>query len=693
MRAFKKFKTVVITIILVLLLIPGVLESLISPSFYQSIGSLFSSNDYARITELDYKAIVADEQGSSGKIIITERITFEIHAASSDNLFWELWRDLPEEYIDGVKVEYNVLSVRQILEDGTALIYEESPKLYWYDSDFTDYYGPYGPGKWYHSKGPYDNYYNFECLLFYVDGLYRETVVFEIEYEMMNASLRYNDSSELYVSLYYGDSIKFLTSLKGEILFPDAKMPKEGNYDAYTYGTNSHDFPFTESTTINPGYHTFSFELHESQLNFKPYNQYIEFALIAHGDDKHIFTQYTDINHYYFKDMLPDIIKAQNEYERLPLQAERNKTIILVLSIVGSVFIGGIAYFINSSIKKKNKFYKPSMEMEYFRDIPSDLDASFASRLVFCKHKKKDTIGDGYSAAMLSLVYKGYIELAQIDSTRNWANKNVKIVVKQKESVSTDTKISPLTPVEERYLALIIRHSNGAEIPHTTFQRKISTDYEYTNFFVRGVETALKTMGISGKYFQKNQYKAPRSTMRIWSILFVIIAIVIVCVGNPLIYYNTRLDLAHGSLFILGFAFIVAAIYLYFVSRKYFLLTQFGENEYAKWRGLYHFLNSETLMKEREVLELVIWEKYLIYATAFGISEKVIKALKIRCPQTIMDTSPILYNPYFRSSYFRSNVSSSFRNSTRSASFSARSGGHGGYGGGGRGGGGGGGGH
>ena len=30
-------------------------------------------------------------------------------------------------------------------------------------------------------------------------------------------------------------------------------------------------------------------------------------------------------------------------------------------------------------------------------------------------------------------------------------------------------------------------------------------------------------------------------------------------------------------------------------------------------------------MHEKEVIELPIWEKYLVYATAFGISEKVIK--------------------------------------------------------------------
>lgn len=94
--------------------------------------------DYARITDVDYKAVVVDEPDSEGKIIVTERLTFDIHAASKNNLFWELWRDLPEEYIDGVKVEYKVNSVKQILDNGTEIVYQESPELYWDDYDYVN---------------------------------------------------------------------------------------------------------------------------------------------------------------------------------------------------------------------------------------------------------------------------------------------------------------------------------------------------------------------------------------------------------------------------------------------------------------------------------------------------------------------------------------------------------------------------
>ncbi len=646
--------------------------------------------DYARITAVDYKAEIVDEPGSNGKVIITEQLTFDIHAASQSNLFWELWRDLPEAYIDGVKVDYKVNSVKQIFDDGSDdVIYQESPILYWEDYDYINTAGGFGPEKWYHSEGPYsESLRQYECVLFYVDGLYREEVVFEIEYEMYNAALRYSDSSELYLTPYSEETINFLDSFKGQILIPNANMPKEGNYNAYTYGTNSHTFPFTESKSVNPGYHTFSFELDKSQLKFKPYNEYIEFTLVSYGPDKHIFTEYASQNDYYFDNVLSELQEEQAKYEALPNNYKTMKYIILILSIAGTVITLIVSLNADKIISKKHVFYKPSRTFEYYREIPSNLDSNFATALVFCKHKSSDIIQDGYAATLLSLVRKRYIELEKIKPQADWLFENVKIVVKYRPvSEENTTVLEPLTLTEEQYFNLIMRHSHGIEIPMDTFQNRVSFDYEYTNTFVRNVKNAIINIGISQGYFQKVDYQQPRNQMRKWSIALGITGIILITVVN-LILSQTRLDLAFGSFFILGIGFVISAIPLNKLSSKCVLLTQFGEDEYAKWRGLYNYFNSKDFMKDKTVEDLTLWEQYLIYATAFGVSEKVNKSLSMKWP----DASSVLSNPYYRSRRFH-HSHHSFRTATRSASFTARSGGHGGYGGGGRGGGGGGGGH
>ena len=691
-------------------------------------------NDYARITDIDYKAVLVDEPNEGGKVIITEQITFDIHAASQDNLFWELWRDLPEDYVDGLKIDYQVNYVKQINDDGTETYYEESPKLYWNDSDYTS--SRYGPEKWYHSTGPYDeDRRRYECVFFYVDGLYREEVTFEIQYEMNNAALRYDDVSELYLTMYSEDTIKYLESFNGQILIPEKDMPKEGNYLAHTYGTNSNTFEFTESDTLNPGYHTFSINLDKDDLKFKNYNQYIEFSLLAFNEDKNIFTNYAPANIYSNDVYLEEALNAIEEYDQLPAKYKTYKIIFLSVSIGISIFILISVVTRDKKIHKKHILYKQTQAMQYFRDIPSDLDPHFAATLAFLKSNHKVDVGNTYSALMLNLIRKSYIELQKIDNNKDWTFNNITInILYNPNSIYQATSISQndssnivetklennilnnqqtnqpiinqpvelrningkvlekLSSNEEAYFNLIIRHSLGNNIKMEDFQQKVSKDYDNTDTFVTSIEKSVVNIGISQGYFQKSNYNELKNSTKSLSNSYIIFGLLIMIIGN-LIIVNTRFDLAFGSLFILGTVLIICGLYLKRFANKYVLLTQFGEDEYAKWKALYDFLNSETLMKERTVIELPLWEKYLVYATAFGISNKVVKALEIRCPD--VSNSPILSNGYYRSSSFRRN-NHLFRSATRSASSISRSHRYSGgtyYGGGGRGGGGGGGGH
>ncbi|MBR4110516.1 MAG: DUF2207 domain-containing protein [Clostridia bacterium] len=655
--------------------------------------------DYARITDIDYKAIVLDEPNHGGNILVTERMTFDVHAASKNNTFWELWRALPENEVDGLHVKYKVNSVKQILDDGTEIIYEESPKLYWYDNDYIDTAGGYGPGKWYHSEGPYNEYLDqYECVLFYVDGLYREKVTFEIEYEMSNAALRYADCSELYLTMYSEETIKYLESFKAQILFPNKDMPAEEYYYAKAYGTNSHQIPYTESSTANPGYHTFLIDLDEADLQFKPYNQYIEFLLVSHGRDKQIFTEHAPKNIYSDDVYLEESRELQAKHELLPDEYMLLKILVFVLAILGIFVIFFLATIIIKVARKKHTFYKPEMQFEYFREIPNNLDPNFAAYLVFSKHKSSKKLTDredGYSGLLLSLIRKKYISLEKIDINKDWTLKNTKLIINQtKQQLEKNLVLEPLTLAEKHYFDLIYRYTPRLQISMKDFQSKVSSDYVYTNSFVSNIDSSIKKIGVGEKYFQNSQFDTTKNTLRNWSVFFVILGIFFITLVN-IWSYPTRLDLAFGAFFITGIAFLLAANYLSTASKNSILLTQYGETEYAKWRGLYNFLNSETLMSEKELIELPLWEQYLVYATAFGISEKVIKALKIRCPE--FETSPVLSNSYHSSSSFRHSsrsFNSATRSATRSYSRNSYSSGYGsGYGYGGRGGGGGGGGH
>ena len=93
------------------------------------------------------------------------------------------------------------------------------------------------------------------------------------------------------------------------------------------------------------------------------------------------------------------------------------------------------------------------------------------------------------------------------------------------------------------------------------------------------------------------------------------------------------------------------------------------------------------MLDKREVPEIAIWEHFLVFATAFGIADKVLKQLKVVYPNIENDLNVNTYTyMYFM---MNTNFSSSFSNAistSMSSAYTSASGGGGGFSGGGGGG-------
>lgn len=674
-------------------------------------GFSLNPNDYCNLTDVNYTAVLHDDSNGKANVEITEYLTFDVHAASKSNTYKELWRELPEEYVDGLRVTYDVKSVTQILDNGMEIPYSETSTMYWDDEDYTQN----STKRWHHSKGTGRYPDNDESLLIYIPWTYREKMTFKIVYSMNNAALRYNDCSELYLSMYSGNSITKLKSYKAQILIPNNIMPS--TYYAYTFGTAKTRLPYIESNSINPGYHTFSIDLNKSDLKFNYHNRYIEFCLLSYGPDRHIFTQYAPNNIYSNENALDECIAENEYYEMQNKKFNTYKTLLLITSVILTVIIISNTKKKYQKIKEKYDLYEPETDYEYFREIPSDLDPLFASELVFMKdpfneNREKQ---EEYAAILLSLVRKQYVKITKKDESKDWDNYNTLISIEPLRTTYTtfdldsDGIMDPiqttinenvghpleeLTTSERLYLQLLERHTRtyNNSITVQQLQNCIDNDYEYTNAFVKDIEKkpALETGVIQG-YFQDTNYDVPQKTLNKSAKASLTWGLILLLLVNGISYF-TPMALSFGAYTILGVVCLWKYFYLSTKASNAVLFTQYGANEQAKWYGLYNFLNSDTLMNEKEVYELPLWEKYLIYATAFGISEKVIKAIKIHATELNIDSSPILnHHCYIHSSSFH-RTSRAFGRSVHTSSRGGGFGGHG-YGGGGRGGGGGGGGH
>ena len=91
------------------------------------------------------------------------------------------------------------------------------------------------------------------------------------------------------------------------------------------------------------------------------------------------------------------------------------------------------------------------------------------------------------------------------------------------------------------------------------------------------------------------------------------------------------------------------------------------------------------MLDKREVPEIVMWEKFLVYATVFGIADKVIKQLKIVYPNMNEEwnTNHYGYMYLMMNTDFSNSFSNAISNSM-STTYSSATGGGGGFSGGGR---------
>ncbi|MBR5451945.1 MAG: DUF2207 domain-containing protein, partial [Clostridia bacterium] len=120
-------------------------------------------------------------------------------------------------------------------------------------------------------------------------------------------------------------------------------------------------------------------------------------------------------------------------------------------------------------------------------------------------------------------------------------------------------------------------------------------------------------------------------------------------------------------------------------------LSDKGKEELSEVIGLKKYLNEFTLIAEREITEVSLWKEYMVYATLFGIADKVIDQFKQVYPEKIPEFETYNRNVIIAHSYYHSMHRSAQRamQAKRASGGGGRAsfGGGGGFSGGGRGGG------
>ena len=93
---------------------------------------------------------------------------------------------------------------------------------------------------------------------------------------------------------------------------------------------------------------------------------------------------------------------------------------------------------------------------------------------------------------------------------------------------------------------------------------------------------------------------------------------------------------------------IAAGVLSFSCAKKLKLLTPEGQKQYVLWQAFGRYMKEFTLLNEKELPALELWESFLVYATAMGISKQVLKQLKTAYPQL---SDPAYMGHYYPYSY------------------------------------------
>ena len=467
------------------------------------------------------------------------------------------------------------------------------------------------------------------------------TRTYEISYTVVDAIGKYNDYAELYWQFIGEDFEVDADKITGTITLPSNAESEE---DIKVWG---------HTENLNGEIYVTDTDKIKFQLENFDAGRYVEVRVLFPTE------MIESTGRAYNEDRYDDVIKEETKWANqanLRRQWEEIKDEVVATFVI-FVILALCIIFIEKAVKYGKKLssikkFVPEQKLDYFRDLPEkDTTPGEAVYILkepynaFSRH-----FGKIFSATLLDLKLKDYIDL-RVEKTDK--NKDKIYLKKLKESDSN------LKSDERRILDFAYKaFGKKTEVEMKTLEQYIEKHPAGVEALINGCLKAIESQLKESKMFDKKQ-KEEFSNYAGLSGVYYVFAIVTLFWAFPLAIILLINGLICGS-----------------IKKRANVLTQKGVDSKEKWKGL---------KNEKEIPAIEVWEHYLVYATAFGIADKVLKQLKTIYPNIdeldSIHTSTYMYFMYH--SNFETSFSSSISSSI-SSSYSSATGGGGGFSGGGR---------
>lgn len=311
---------------------------------------------------------------------------------------------------------------------------------------------------------------------------------------------------------------------------------------------------------------------------------------------------------------------ANEEREAAKKIIAREKSIENIFNVFKVLWLVGNVLIIIFIYNKHDKEYKSDFKTKYFRDFPSNNTPATVGYLLH-----QQISNDDLSASILMLIYKKILTFEELPNHKKDYN--------LKYHVTTDISDSDKKLIEFLFSKSFNNINDLDGVALSTLKSSASKKY---NEFLRKYTSWKNAVTIEAT---EKHFFETKGSVKVLTILYSLLGFIINIFS--LDYINSSLSIV---LVIIIFIMSVGS-FIYYIS--FSKKTVEANNEYVRWIGLKNFMKDFGTMDKKSLPEIVLWEKYLVYAVTLGCADKLAKDMKIRAEElTDIQTNDLIFDYY-----------------------------------------------
>ena len=336
-------------------------------------------------------------------------------------------------------------------------------------------------------------------------------------------------------------------------------------------------------------------------------------------------------------DALDEILKVEEKRaDERNKEIEKNKRNLFIIRVISSIYVVVLIVIAIRIYIKYDKEYDGDFDHHYNREFIDDYNVEVIDYLM-----NRNITSNAMSASIMNLIYKKNIKLEKDE-------KNKEVFILDNKDNLDDC---------ETYLIAFLFERVGKENKFTledlkNYAKGTNTYSNFTSSYENWKNKVVARAKM--KYFYETN-----GGVKALGALFATIGIILGVFNFIMIdgFDFSKLVIIPAIIFL---------IYVLSFTKK----TVKGANHYKRWKAFKNFLNDFGNFEVKELPEVILWERYLVYAIIFGLASKVQKEMNVKIKEIESMpnmSSTISFSDIYLANIISNNISSAINSAVSSA--------------------------